>query len=59
MIRFGVIGTGARAHSLVNTIVQDKKKRGDLVALCDLRPQALEEMQRIVKRTLSHDCKTY
>ncbi|MHA1340186.1 MAG: Gfo/Idh/MocA family protein [Promethearchaeota archaeon] len=56
---FGVIGTGARSGSLVRTLMADKEKRGDIVALCDTRPNALQKYETIVKNNLGHGCKKY
>lgn len=56
---FGIIGTGARSGSLARTLMKDKEKRGDIVALCDTRPLAIESYEKIVKNHLGHGCKHY
>jgi len=58
-IGFGVIGTGSRSGSLTRTLMNDKKKRGDIVALCDIRPNALESYESRVKKALGHGTKHY
>ena len=58
-IGFGVVGTGARSGSLTRTLMLDKDKRGDIVALCDIRPGALESYDKRVKAALGHSCKHY
>ncbi len=56
---FGVIGTGARSGSLTSTLMRDKEKRGDVVALCDIRPEALDHYEKIVQSHLGHGTKHY
>lgn len=58
-VNFGVIGTGARSGSLTSTLMKDKQKRGDVVALCDIRPDALERYEKIVQGHLGHGTKHY
>ncbi|MHA1372449.1 MAG: Gfo/Idh/MocA family protein, partial [Promethearchaeota archaeon] len=57
-VRLGIIGTGARA-GIVNTLIRDEKKRGDVVALCDVRHEAIERFERLVKKRLGHGTKNY
>lgn len=59
VVKFGLIGAGSRAHSLCITLVNDKQKRGDLIALCDVRPSQLSSYNKIVKQYLGHEAKTY
>jgi predicted dehydrogenase len=59
VVRFGLIGAGSRAHSLCTTLIKDKEKRGDLIALCDVRPSQLTSYNAIVKQYLGHEAKTY
>ncbi|MHA1819916.1 MAG: Gfo/Idh/MocA family protein [Promethearchaeota archaeon] len=56
---FGVIGTGSRSGSLVRTLMNDKEKRGDIVALCDTRPSAMERYEKRIKASLGHGCRKY
>jgi predicted dehydrogenase len=58
-INFGVIGTGSRSGGLVKTLMNDKDKRGDIIALCDTRPDALEKYEQIVQSMLGHGTKHY
>ncbi len=58
-IGFGVIGTGSRSGSLVRTLMNDEKQRGDIVALCDIRPSAIESYEKRVKSGLGHGTKHY
>jgi predicted dehydrogenase len=59
MIRFGVIGAGSRAAGLCSTLMRDEKRRGDLIALCDIRQEALDHYQSMVQNLLKHDVKIY
>ncbi len=56
---FGVIGTGSRSGSLVRTLMNDEKQRGDIVALCDIRKSALESYEQRVIKGLGHGTKHY
>ena len=58
-IRFGLIGAGARAGSLARTMLNDRKKRGDLVALCDVNTKNLEKSERMVEKHLNHGTDNY
>jgi predicted dehydrogenase len=58
-INFGVIGTGGRAHSLASTLIRDKQKRGDLIALCDIDDEALNDAEKMVKSVLGHGTTNY
>lgn len=58
-IRFGVIGTGARAWGLARTLMRDEEHRGDLVALCDTRQEALDRGDAMVQSLLGHETRQY
>ena len=55
----GVIGTGSRSGSIGRNLVKDKRNLADIVAICDVRPSAIESYERKVVETLGHTCKHY
>ncbi|MBD3188515.1 hypothetical protein GF325_16915 [Candidatus Bathyarchaeota archaeon] len=57
-VNLGVIGTGARA-GLVRTMITDEKKRGDIVALCDVNPDHLSRFEKMVETGLGHGTSNY
>lgn len=58
-IKFGLIGAGARAGSLASTMMKDDKKRGDLIALCDINENNLQKSEKMVEKHLSHGTQNY
>jgi predicted dehydrogenase len=58
-INFGIIGVGGRGGFFAKTCVQDEHKRGDIIALCDTNPIAIERYDEYVEQYLGHKCKHY
>ncbi len=56
---FAIIGTGARSGSLARTLMNDEEKRGDIIALCDIRPEAIERYEKAVAADLAHKAKIF
>mgnify|MGYP006289235495 CR=1 FL=1 len=54
----GIIGTGARA-GLVRTLMKDEEKRGDIIALCDVNPDAINKFEKMVENGLGHGTANY
>lgn len=58
-IRVGVIGIGGRAQHLARVLMHDPKKRGDLVAICDIHSQTLASARKTIQKLMKHDIETY
>jgi predicted dehydrogenase len=58
-IRFALLGAGSRASVLAKTIMDDPKKQGDLIALCDINEKALLREEKAVNDLLKHTTKNY
>lgn len=58
-IRFALLGAGSRAGVLAKTLMNDPKKQGDLIALCDVNEKALIREEKIVNEVLGHSTKNY
>lgn len=56
---FGIIGVGGRGGNTARALMKDREKRGDIVAICDLNPIALDNYETHVKKYLGHGCKKY
>ena len=56
-IKFGVIGLGNRGSSLLKTIISCNE--ADIVALCDLYPDRVEDAIKVVKENSGVDAKGY
>src|SRR6056297_2265628 len=53
--KFGLIGVGGRGGHLARTMMQDEKKRGDIVALCDINPYMMDTYEKHVEKYLGHE----
>jgi predicted dehydrogenase len=56
---FGVIGCGARSNSFIRAMKEDPQHRGDIVALCDIRDDAMDVYESHVNTIMGHKCKRY
>lgn len=58
-IRFALLGAGSRARVLAKTLMDDPKKQGDLIALCDINEKALQQEEKAVHSLLGHSTVNY
>lgn len=57
--RIGIIGVGGRGAHTARALIEDPKKRGDIIALCDLNPAAMESYETHVMKYFNHGCKKF